>query len=77
MSDNYDDNRSDGQKKFDDEKAWRDYRIRIEDEKRKAIRLEGSDYIALFIAALETIFLPLVILMIVLFGFAMILTFLV
>ncbi len=75
MSDNYDNSGSDRDKELDDEKAWREYRVRYEDEKRKAIRLDRKDYVALFIASLETIFLPLIILMIVLVGFALLLQF--
>ncbi len=75
MSDNYDESGSNRDKEIDDEKAWRDYRVRHEEEKRNAIRLEGKDYLALFVASLQTIFLPLIILMIVLVGFALILQF--
>ncbi len=74
MSDNYDDNESNHQNEFDDEKAWRDYRIRTEDEKITAVHLTGKDYLALFIASLQTIFLPLIILILVLFGLTLLLS---
>ncbi|MFW9848776.1 MAG: hypothetical protein ACFFF4_06530 [Candidatus Thorarchaeota archaeon] len=74
MSDNYDENESDRQNEFDDEKAWRDYRIRVEDEKIKAVHLDGKDYLALFVASLQTIFLPLIILIVVLFGLTLLLS---
>jgi hypothetical protein len=43
---------------------WDEYRAHIE-EQQEPVRLEGRDYIALFIASLETIFLPLIIMIIV------------
>ena len=62
---------------FDDEKKaeqdseeydWRDYG----EHEEESVSLQGKDYLAIFIAALQTIFLPLVVLMIVLFGFGLI-----
>lgn len=40
---------------------WKDYVFHEESEK-EAVHLDATDYAALFVAALETVFLPLVIL---------------
>ena len=62
---------------FDDEKNaeqdseeydWRDYG----EHEEESVSLQGKDYLAIFIASLQTIFLPLIVLMIVLFGFGLI-----
>jgi hypothetical protein len=50
---------------------WNDFRYR-DDIPRPAVSLEFKDYIALTIAALQTIFLPLVVLGIVFFAFGLI-----
>jgi hypothetical protein len=47
----------------DEEYDWSVY-----DKEDTTVHLEGKDYIALFIASLQTIFLPLVIIMILLFA---------
>ncbi len=38
------------------------------EEKKKPVKLEGKDYIAIFIASLETIFLPIVVMLLVMFA---------
>ena len=48
----------------EDDPEWDEYRVYFE-EKQETVKLQGKDYIALFIASLQTIFLPLIILMIV------------
>ncbi|MGY5856040.1 MAG: hypothetical protein RTS72_05520 [Candidatus Thorarchaeota archaeon] len=53
-----------------DDALWDEYRV-YRDEKQEHIKLDRKDYVALFIAALETIFLPLIILIIVLFAFGL------
>jgi hypothetical protein len=62
---------------FDDEKNveqdseeydWREYG----EHEEESVSLQGKDYLAIFIASLQTIFLPLIVLMIVLFGFGLI-----
>ena len=45
---------------------WDEYRAYME-ETQVRLKLDRKDYIALFIASLETIFLPLIIMMIVFF----------
>jgi hypothetical protein len=54
-----------------DEPEWDEYReyLEVTDEQ---VKLEGKDYIALFIASLQTIFLPIIIMMIVFFAIGMI-----
>ena len=47
---------------------WNDI-VYYEEQQDQTIHLEGSDYVAIFIAALQTIFLPCIILMVV-FGAA-------
>ncbi len=43
-----------------------------EEPKKKPVKLEGKDYIAIFIASLETIFLPIVVLFVFMFLLAVI-----
>ena len=43
---------------------WDDI-VYYEEQQDQTIRLEGSDYVAIFIAALQTIFLPCIVLMVV------------
>lgn len=60
MSNEYDDN----SEEKDEEIDWLEYASQQEES---ALRpLDGKDYLALFIAALQTIFLPLMVLIIVL-----------
>ncbi len=66
---------SDDQSEVHDEPDWDDY-PQFEDEE-ESVSLDATDYIALFIAALQTIFLPLVILMVFLLTVGLILTYLV
>lgn len=54
-----------------EEPEWTEYRAHLEDEEEQA-NLQAKDYLALFIAALETIFLPLILMMIVFFAFGVI-----
>ncbi|MHA1964156.1 MAG: hypothetical protein ACXACG_02960 [Candidatus Thorarchaeota archaeon] len=49
---------------------WDEYRVYLE-ERQERIKLDRKDYVALFIASLETIFLPLVILIIVFLAFGL------
>lgn len=69
MSDNYEERDSDFEASYE-EVDWTDYRSR-EEELEKEVSLEWRDYVALFIASLQTIFLPLVILAIVFFVFGL------
>lgn len=55
-----------------DDPEWDEYRAYLE-ETQGSVKLDGKDYIALFIAALETIFLPLIIMMLVFFAIAVVL----
>jgi hypothetical protein len=43
---------------------WDEYRVYLE-ETQERTKLDGKDYIALFIASLETIFLPFIIMILV------------
>jgi len=52
---------------------WDEYAYRKTQREKPPIELDATDYVALFLASLQTIFLPLVILSIVLLGFALIL----
>jgi hypothetical protein len=52
---------------MEEDQSDEDYDWSIYDKEDTAVHLEGKDYIALFIASLETIFLPLVIIIILLF----------
>jgi hypothetical protein len=52
---------------------WDEYAYRKTQREKPAIELDLTDYAALFLASLQTIFLPLVILSIVLLGFGLIL----
>ena len=53
---------------------WSDYRTLDQDPKPE-VSLELKDYVALFIASLQTIFLPLIILIIVMVAISFIFTF--
>ncbi len=55
----------------EDEIDWSEY-VPAEDEEDTGLELSATDYVALFIAALETVFLPLVILAVVLVALAFI-----
>ncbi len=55
-----------------DDPEWDEYRAYME-ETQVRVKLDGKDYIALFIASLETIFLPLIIMMIVFFAISVLL----
>jgi hypothetical protein len=46
-----------------------------DDKERKEVRLEKKDYVAILIAALQTIFLPFIIIVIILFAIAILLGF--
>ncbi|MFX1560827.1 MAG: hypothetical protein ACFFBL_09580 [Promethearchaeota archaeon] len=70
MSDYYDD--PSHQNEEIDEPEWDEYRAYFEMPQRQ-VKLEGKDYIALFIASLETIFLPFIIMIIVFFAIGLIL----
>jgi len=52
---------------------WDDI-VYYEEHQDQTIHLEGSDYIAIFIAALQTIFLPCIVLMVVFGAIAIFLT---
>ncbi len=67
MSTDFEDNQDEHNQSKEKEIDWLEYATTEEDQ---ALRpLEGKDYIALFIASLQTIFLPLIILIIVLIAF--------
>lgn len=51
---------------------WDEYRAYLE-EHQESVKLDGKDYIALCIASLETIFLPLVIMILVFIAFGILL----
>ncbi|MBS3795413.1 MAG: hypothetical protein KGY80_10970 [Candidatus Thorarchaeota archaeon] len=55
---------------------WDEY-VRRREAHKKAVHLEGKDYLALFIAALQTIFLPLIIVALVTVAAAILLVFLI
>ena len=52
---------------------WDDI-VYYEEQQNQTIHLEGSDYVAIFIAALQTIFLPCIVLMVVFGAIAIFLT---
>lgn len=52
---------------------WDDI-VYYEEQQDQTIHLEGSDYVAIFIAALQTIFLPCIVLMVVFGTIAIFLT---
>ena len=52
---------------------WDDI-VYYEEQQNQTIHLEGSDYVAIFIAALQTIFLPCIILMVVFGAIAIFIT---
>ena len=56
-----------------EDELWDDI-VYHEEQQSQTIRLDATDYVALFIAALQTIFLPCVILMIVFGALAIFLT---
>ena len=68
MSDNYEG----PSREEKDDPEWAEYRTYLE-ERQESTNLDGKDYLALFIASLQTIFLPLVIMMVVFVAIAMIL----
>jgi co-chaperonin GroES (HSP10) len=53
---------------------WDDI-VYYEEQQDQTIHLEGSDYIAIFIAALQTIFLPCIAFMVILVAIAIVLPF--
>ena len=53
---------------------WGEY-VYLQEQERSQISLDASDYVALFVASLTTIFLPIVILMIILVAIALAFTF--
>jgi len=57
----------------DEDVPWNDI-VYYEEQQDQTIHLEGSDYVAIFIAALQTIFLPCIILMVVFGAIAIFLT---
>ena len=65
MSDYYEERRRERDEEEDPQ--WDDYQVYLE-EKQETVKLEGKDYIALFVASLQTIFLPLIIMIIVFFA---------
>jgi hypothetical protein len=60
MSDEYEDHRDEQEEEID----WLEYASQQEDAALRS--LDGKDYAALFIASLQTIFLPLIVLIILL-----------
>ncbi len=70
MSD-YNEESSRERKEMDDPE-WDEYRAYLEETQRSA-KLDRKDYVALFIASLQTIFLPLIIMMIVFVAVALLL----
>ncbi|MFW9909358.1 MAG: hypothetical protein ACFFEF_12350 [Candidatus Thorarchaeota archaeon] len=73
MGENYDDYEDTREPKEPD---WDSYRYYDEAEQGQ-VSLDATDYLALFVAALQTVFLPLVILIAVLFAFVLIFSLLV
>jgi hypothetical protein len=69
MNADYDDEEYDDETDID----WKQY-LYQENETESIRPLDATDYVALFIASLQTIFLPIVILIIVLVSFALIFT---
>jgi len=55
---------------------WDEY-VRRREAHEKDVHLEGKDYIALFIAALQTVFLPLIVVTLVTVAAAILLVFLI
>ena len=70
MSD-YNEESSRERKEMDDPE-WDEYRAYLEETQRSA-KLDRKDYVALFIASLQTIFLPLIIMMAVFVAVALLL----
>lgn len=70
MSDYYEDPSFENEEM--DEPEWDEYRAYLE-VSQEQVKLDGKDYVALFIASLQTIFLPLLIMMIVIVAIGMIL----
>jgi hypothetical protein len=54
-------NRDEDTSSDDSEVDWKGY-VYHEESEKEAVHLDGKDYVALFIASLETTFLPLVLL---------------
>jgi len=75
MSDNYEEQDPELEASYE-EVDWTEYRSVAEEQERDA-SLEWRDYVALFIASLQTIFLPLIILAIVFFIFGLLFSLLV
>ena len=65
MSTDFEDNEDELLRPEDDKIDWKEY---AQQEDQALRPLDGKDYIALFVASLQTIFLPLIILVIVLFA---------
>lgn len=63
MSTEFEDNEEEQLRPEDDEIDWLEY---AQQEEQALRPLDGKDYIALFVASLQTVFLPLIILIIVL-----------
>ena len=70
MSDYYEDPSREREEKDDPE--WDEYRAYLA-ETQESTKLDAKDYIALFVASLQTVFLPLIIMMIVFFVIGMLL----
>ncbi len=70
MSD-YNEESSRERKEMDDPE-WDEYQAYVEETQRSA-KLDRKDYVALFIASLQTIFLPLIIMMLVFVAMALLL----
>lgn len=71
MNSENEDSTSETESEDESEVDWKEY-VFQEDETHPLRPLDATDYVALFIASLQTIFLPLIILMIVLMAFAFI-----
>ena len=71
MASNYDDS-DDASYEERDKIDWSEY-VKKQQIEEKPVELQASDYLALGIAAMQTIFLPLIVLAIVLIGFVFIL----
>ena len=70
MSDN--NKKSSRERKEMDDPEWDEYHAYLE-ETQRSTKLDRKDYVALFIASLQTIFLPLIIMMIVFVAVALLL----
>ncbi|NWF95576.1 MAG: hypothetical protein HXY34_05500 [Candidatus Thorarchaeota archaeon] len=65
----------DGDHTIEERTDWDEY-VHIPENRQESVSLELKDYVALFIAALQTVFLPLVILSVLLVAAALAFTFL-